>query len=1069
MIIERKDRLRLVGIVALVIIFPALVLFNNTAKQRRERFNNKLIQEVLKQSCLHQSNMIASNKELEAKSSAFIIFSDIGQLLGKKKVTEYNDVIYDFYLFNGVKTEDDVDVSLYNHDAKLMIRHGAPNNNSIDQVASYLSKHPNTKSGWIYSRGKIKYCVAMPIFYNDRFSGILTSSSARYNPISSFLEKDSTLFGAFYINRQIRALDSTKNPSISNRRFDIITTENNSIFREYLLKHPDLPRFTTISVNNKSYLMHKTRPLLSPSGLPIGGVLYAKDITTDAENVNSSLMYLAILFVAGFFFILIVAYFFTNAILFKAFNLDKRIEKRLSKMSGKTIDETLIINQVFDSSLAGMRLIDADLNVLKCNSAYNKIFNLPKKTKKQVKCSDIIKCKKCTSEKCFVHKAMKSLDHKIEEAYYKKPNGEEAVVLRSIYPLYGKMGEFIGVIESVIDRGELKQTEEHLQRSKDQFALFMDYLPLGVFIKDNTSRIKYQNTFFKHFFGEDNYGKYPSQIFNKDDAETVLEEDRHVMTGETVVVEANRTDFKGKDHVMLMHKFRFKGVNNEYLIGGIALDITKRKKAEEHLKMLTNAFRVSHVPMIVLDEKGVVKSVNPAFIKTSRVSAIQYMGKHFSEYIDKKRSVDDFEDMWNQLYEKKRWEGKLYFFNQVNEDTKDMNLVINPVLNEGNKINGFIVSEEKQICPDSKDKESVFSKIIESIAPDRFSKFAARSKSLLNNIVSSSDLLINSVPFSDDYADIKQNLSKSAKDLKVIFNDIETGYKLKNNKSKLPFTFGDMGDTISDIMNEMNNGHGNNIRVSFQNNIDVRHTILNEKSDIVVQIWLKLLFNSFTHTTEGFIDSGISITPENDILVYVIDSGAGICTSEQGKVFENRMGVNNDAIVFQELTLGDAKCIIEELGGRLWYNSVLNEGSSFFFSLPSEKIIYDDSINNIDWSEKTVILAEDIHANFMIVDDYLSDTNINLIWAKSGDEVLDMLNNDYDPDLILMDIKMPGTNGIKVSNIIRDMNRRIPVVGHTAYSYDYNNDTAVENGMMELMEKPFNKEDLIKVFRKYLN
>ena len=162
--------------------------------------------------------------------------------------------------------------------------------------------------------------------------------------------------------------------------------------------------------------------------------------------------------------------------------------------------------------------------------------------------------------------------------------------------------------------------------------------------------------------------------------------------------------------------------------------------------------------------------------------------------------------------------------------------------------------------------------------------------------------------------------------------------------------------------------------------------------------------------------------------------------------------------------------------------SKLGKGSTFTFTLPFEGTIggvkMDQSttttnVRTIRVSErpmtnmKTILVAEDEDSNYELVKIVLQK-RYRLIRAHNGIEAV-QLNEDEHPDMILMDIRMPGMNGLDATRIIKEVSHNTPVVALSAYAFDENVREAKAAGCDEFMAKPFRVENLIEMVRKYVD
>ena len=90
---------------------------------------------------------------------------------------------------------------------------------------------------------------------------------------------------------------------------------------------------------------------------------------------------------------------------------------------------------------------------------------------------------------------------------------------------------------------------------------------------------------------------------------------------------------------------------------------------------------------------------------------------------------------------------------------------------------------------------------------------------------------------------------------------------------------------------------------------------------------------------------------------------------------------------------------------------------------------------DLDWSNKTILLAEDDISNNIYIAEVLRKTKVNIIIAKTGQEAIDKVKSEKQIDLILMDIKMPVIDGLTATKEILKINQNIPVIAQSAYAF----------------------------------
>lgn len=122
-----------------------------------------------------------------------------------------------------------------------------------------------------------------------------------------------------------------------------------------------------------------------------------------------------------------------------------------------------------------------------------------------------------------------------------------------------------------------------------------------------------------------------------------------------------------------------------------------------------------------------------------------------------------------------------------------------------------------------------------------------------------------------------------------------------------------------------------------------------------------------------------------------------------------------------------------------------------------------------DWSDKTILVAEDVPANYMLIEAVLKTKRAKIIWAQNGQEAVEACIADNGIDLILMDIKMPEMNGLDATKAIRKFRPEIPIIAQTAFSYYLNEVDILNAGCQKVLFKPLSPENLINSILEYLH
>ncbi len=242
--------------------------------------------------------------------------------------------------------------------------------------------------------------------------------------------------------------------------------------------------------------------------------------------------------------------------------------------------------------------------------------------------------------------------------------------------------------------------------------------------------------------------------------------------------------------------------------------------------------------------------------------------------------------------------------------------------------------------------------------------------------------------------------------------------------------------------------------------------IINTDKNRLSQVLNNLIGNSIKFTKNGTIRFGYKL--DDTFLVFkVTDTGSGISPDKITKVFDRFIKGDN----FTQgtgLGLPICKSIIEKMGGTISVQSKYGEGASFIFTIPAEYIIR--SFNRMDGSDTAnsivILVAEDTNSNYLLLENMIGQM-FRLRRAENGMEAVTMFQ-DEEPDIVLMDIKMPIMNGIEASKLIRSLSPKTPIIALSAYAFDQDRNAAMQAGCNDFLAKPFQKEQLMDILSNYL-
>lgn len=244
----------------------------------------------------------------------------------------------------------------------------------------------------------------------------------------------------------------------------------------------------------------------------------------------------------------------------------------------------------------------------------------------------------------------------------------------------------------------------------------------------------------------------------------------------------------------------------------------------------------------------------------------------------------------------------------------------------------------------------------------------------------------------------------------------------------------------------------------------------------LTQLITNLLNNALKFTASGRITIGQRTNENNEVEIWVEDTGCGIPKEKLEAVFERFVKLDS-FVPGTGLGLSICRSIVEQMKGRIWVESEPGVGTRFSFTLPSFKS--EDQRNDVPELKKTVqtekpyagnpfkrkkiLVAEDIDSNFLLIRTILQK-EYDLIRAYNGREAVE-LHRSENPDLILMDIKMPVMGGFEATGLIRETDSKTPVIALTAFAFDADKQKAEDAGCDGHLSKPVSSKVLKEMIR----
>ncbi len=324
------------------------------------------------------------------------------------------------------------------------------------------------------------------------------------------------------------------------------------------------------------------------------------------------------------------------------------------------------------------------------------------------------------------------------------------------------------------------------------------------------------------------------------------------------------------------------------------------------------------------------------------------------------------------------------------------------------------------------------------------------------------------------------SIQSSGKTLLTLINDILDLSKVEAGKLSLEFS------TVNPflIFNEMKQIFSQKIadkNLHFIIEIDPKlPTALVLDETRLRQVLLNLVGNAVKFTESGYIKISVQMVNENkehsklDLNFTIEDTGIGIDDTQMEnifKTFEQHTGQSQKLYGGTGLGLAITKRLVELMNGQISIESKKGIGSKFHILLQNIDVAAGGEVKEdalpfdlefIDFKPAKILIVDDIPYNREILKGYLNYPNLSLFEAENGKEAIEMADQ-FKPDLILMDMKMPVMGGYDAAKILKSNTdtKDIPLIIITA-SVRKESEEAMADHCNSFLRKPISKSKLIK-------
>lgn len=300
---------------------------------------------------------------------------------------------------------------------------------------------------------------------------------------------------------------------------------------------------------------------------------------------------------------------------------------------------------------------------------------------------------------------------------------------------------------------------------------------------------------------------------------------------------------------------------------------------------------------------------------------------------------------------------------------------------------------------------------------------------------------------------------ESCNQLRVCINDLLDATRLETGKLSIELKPASLGAVVERVVKTLRPAAtGKHIELVCEVEAGLPAVSLDENR--ITQVITNLLNNALKFTEPGGrILAGVSSAPEQAgvVEVAVSDSGCGIPAEQLGRIFDRLYQIKSgDASTEQGVGLGLYICreLVRLHGGDISVESKIGAGSTFTFTLPLQPALH----------RANLLLVDDDPAMREILSGVLERAEFTVSTAEDGESALQQIRRRM-PDVVLMDLEMPGLDGPATLQEIRKHWRSLPVILHTGHVDGPLLNRALEWSPFTVLAKPCPMDQLVQTVR----
>lgn len=732
------------------------------------------------------------------------------------------------------------------------------------------------------------------------------------------------------------------------------------------------------------------------------------------------------------------------------------------------------LQQLLDTIPDAVFAFNEQGNIFEWNMQFAQIFGYERQDGVTVSVQDVVRE--------FQSDASKHLLVTIREGYFEE---ECSAIHRGgrTFPVLIRISRFefvnmVGFLAVVTDISARRIAEE-MRREADKFnEILFSNTSIAMVVMDEKGRFVRCNSYAIHLYGFDSVeqvlGKSPVDVSaprQYDGSESgylvkqIVDEVLERWTPKEFEWLHQKPWGEQWDGYIVLYPFYHQGKRMLYFT---LQDFTLRKKSEEALRQSEEKYRqlfeVESDAILLYDyTTGSILDVNMAAIRLYNYSKEDFIQLHFNDLLAGGTAEDSSAMLWHRKFQGEAFPVELSrsFFTWGGR-----RVCIAAVRDISQRVR----YENELMAAKEKAEES------DRLKTSFLANISHEIRTPMNGIMGFAELLLNNKYSDEEIKYFSEIIYSGCTQLLNLINDIINISQIESGQVRINYTPTDIGKVVLDIQ-ELYRPSASRKGIELRVQLPDKQLVVESDETKLRQILSNLVNNAIKFTDEGVVELGCSVN-EVSIDFFVRDQGVGIDPSDQEVIFERfRQGHTGSGRSYGGTGLGLAICksLVEMLGGTIWVESKVGEGSLFRFTLPKKTVMGIPETTSAVHSPadaklagKRVLIVEDEETNTYYLVNALEPIGIQCVLARNGEEAVDIIHRGEPVDLILMDMKMPVMDGFEATSIIRKMRPWLPVIAQTAYAMAEEKAKAIRAGCVDYITKPIELKKLISLLSVHL-